>query len=318
MVLFVRFRGFSMTYGEIPNKKILPRVILCLRCLTFPSTQRNVDDPSENARRHKQGVSERPLPVPRYFCFQRAVAKTNQKRQGEQGAANPINRPSLKMKKGTTTPRPRSSDSYNETDPGHPSPVPVPIRSLKPTWEPDPARPVSSFFRFDRLGRRPGARLHRAQEEIGHVIAEPDHWRVVIPPRLRRVAPRTLLAGRPVGQIVRASRLAVGRTGGGALARRAVTPRRGVGEFGGCGGWGSFLIRGGAALPADAERGGGANWGDVRPAGRGARDLQPPLGAPVADGRRHVRRVIVVPAGALLLPRPEAIARPLASRSCGR
>jgi hypothetical protein len=48
------------------------------------------------------------------------------------------------------------------------------------------------LFRFDGLRRHTGPRLHRAQEEIGHMIAEADNGRVVVPVRLRGVAARAI------------------------------------------------------------------------------------------------------------------------------
>ena len=50
-----------------------------------------------------------------------------------------------------------------------------------------------SLFRFDRLARRPGARLDRAKEEVGHMVAEADHRRVLF-------AARTLPARRGLGE----------------------------------------------------------------------------------------------------------------------
>ena len=67
------------------------------------------------------------------------------------------------------------------------------------------------------------------------MIAEPDDRRVVVPARLRRVAGRALPAWRPVDGIRGARSLAIGRTGGRALAQRAVTARSAVGGSRGCG-----------------------------------------------------------------------------------
>src|SRR6185437_10585764 len=70
------------------------------------------------------------------------------------------------------------------------------------------------LFRFDWLARSLRARLDRAQEKVGHVVAEPDHRRLVF-------ARRTLLARGPIGASRDAgARPALGARGG-ALARRA-------------------------------------------------------------------------------------------------
>jgi hypothetical protein len=99
------------------------------------------------------------------------------------------------------------------------------------------AKPRSErlLLRLDWLGRRPRPRLHRTQEEIGHMIAEPDDWRVVVPARRRRVATRALPAWRPVDGTRRARSLGLGGTGGCALTHRSVTARSAVGGSRGCG-----------------------------------------------------------------------------------
>ena len=66
------------------------------------------------------------------------------------------------------------------------------------------------------------------------MVAKPDDRRVVVPARLRRVAPRTILARRRVSETGRARSLAIGRGAGRAAARRAVRGLRGVGEVDGC------------------------------------------------------------------------------------
>ncbi len=67
------------------------------------------------------------------------------------------------------------------------------------------------------------------------MIAEPDHRRVVIPPRLRgSVAARTLFARRPVTERRGARSLAISRSAARAAARRAVRGLRGLGEVDGC------------------------------------------------------------------------------------
>ena len=68
------------------------------------------------------------------------------------------------------------------------------------------------------------------------MVAKPDDRRVVVPAGVRHVAARTLLARRPVGEARGARSRAVGRASDRALARRAITARRGIGYFGGCGG----------------------------------------------------------------------------------
>ena len=46
--------------------------------------------------------------------------------------------------------------------------------------------PLGLILCLDWLARQSGARLHRAQEEVGHVIAEPDHRRVDLSARTLR------------------------------------------------------------------------------------------------------------------------------------
>ena len=68
------------------------------------------------------------------------------------------------------------------------------------------------------------------------MVAEPDHRRVVVLARLRRrVSARTLLARRAVAESWGARRLAIGRSVGRALVRRAVRRLRRVGQVDSCG-----------------------------------------------------------------------------------
>jgi hypothetical protein len=67
------------------------------------------------------------------------------------------------------------------------------------------------------------------------MVAEPDHRRVIVPVRLRRIAAETLSARRPAREAHGARSRVVGRTSDGAVVRRPVMARRGLGEFGGYG-----------------------------------------------------------------------------------
>ncbi|MGA8583117.1 MAG: hypothetical protein WB715_04650, partial [Roseiarcus sp.] len=75
---------------------------------------------------------------------------------------------------------------------------------------------TSSILRFDRLARWLGARLDRAEEEVGHVVAEADHRRVVLAVR------RTLAAGRGIGEARRSSGRAIRRIGRNAFPHGAL------------------------------------------------------------------------------------------------
>ena len=66
------------------------------------------------------------------------------------------------------------------------------------------------------------------------MIAESDHRRVVIPPRLHCGAARALPAWRPVGE-TRARGFAISRSAARAVARRAVRGLRDLGEVDGYG-----------------------------------------------------------------------------------
>ena len=144
------------------------------------------------------------------------------------------------------------------------------------------------LFRFDRLGRRPGPCLHRAQEEIRHVVAEADDRRVIVPARLRRLAARPIRAWRPLGGTRRTRRRVALSIGRDPFAWRAL---------------GMVVAR---------------FWSDVRHAPWDARPPRRALAAGIAFEPRHVRRLGVARDWAPRLPRRAAIARRPASRSCAR
>ena len=75
------------------------------------------------------------------------------------------------------------------------------------------------LFRFDRLARWFRARLDRAEEEVGHVVAEADHGRLVL------AAQRTLAAGRGIGEARSSSGRAARRSA--VVGSRAGRSRRG-------------------------------------------------------------------------------------------
>jgi hypothetical protein len=167
-----------------------------------------------------------PFAAQGYFRFHRPVAKTKDESQSEERRESD-QAAKFENKKRRDNPKHDDEQSRIETDSGHRvSPVSLRPFKAKPRSEP-------SLFRFDGLGRRPGPRLHRAQEKIRHMIAEPDDGRVVVPARLRRVA--ALPAWRPVDGIRRVRSLGLGRTCGRALTHRSVTARSAVGGSRGCG-----------------------------------------------------------------------------------
>jgi hypothetical protein len=102
--------------------------------------------------------------------------------------------------------------------------------------------PPLSLLRFDRLARRPGARLDRAQEEVRNVVAEPDHRRLDVSARVV-----------PAPRAVTESANALGREPlhirDDLLSWRALTAMRGLAETGSCGRQFELGVRGEALLP---------------------------------------------------------------------